>query len=149
MPPNPSDDFAKLDRRRPNDGRLALRPLRMVATSPSIRAGRSALRHPGRDRSLGCAHAGIVARRAAAVGSLFRNRPRAHGRARYARREPLVRRAAAVADAAGIGAVGRVNGARLLTLVATRADGGGAEVALKRIGVPDGARIPHDLKTGR
>ena len=36
----------------------------------------------------------------------------------------------------------------LLTLAATRADGGGAEVALKRIGIPDGARIPHDLKTG-
>jgi hypothetical protein len=35
----------------------------MVATSPSIGAGRSALRHPGRDRSLGCAHAGTVAQR--------------------------------------------------------------------------------------
>jgi hypothetical protein len=39
-----------------------------VATSPSIGAGRSALRHPGRDRSLGCAHAnrahaGTVAQR--------------------------------------------------------------------------------------
>ena len=67
MPPNPSDDLAMLAGRPPNDGRLALRPFRMVATSPSIGAGRSALRHPGRDRSLGCAHAGMVARRAAPV----------------------------------------------------------------------------------
>jgi len=63
MPPNPSDDLPKLAGRRANHGQLALRPLRMVATSPSIGAGRSALRHPGRDRSLGCAHAGTVAQR--------------------------------------------------------------------------------------
>jgi hypothetical protein len=61
MPPTPSDDLAKLASCRPNDGRLALRPLRTVATSPSIGAGRSALRHPGRDRLLGYAHAGTVA----------------------------------------------------------------------------------------
>jgi hypothetical protein len=68
MPPNPWEDLAKLAGQRPNDGRLALRPFRMVATSPSIGAGRSALRHPGCDRSLGCAHAscghaGTVAQR--------------------------------------------------------------------------------------
>jgi hypothetical protein len=61
MPPTPSDDLAKLASCRPNDGRPALRPLRTVAPSPSIGAGRSALRHPGRDRSLGYAHAGTVA----------------------------------------------------------------------------------------
>jgi hypothetical protein len=63
MPPTPSDDLAKLAGRRPNDGRLALRPLRMVAPSPSIGAGRSARRHPVRDRSLGYGHAGRVAQR--------------------------------------------------------------------------------------